>query len=203
MTLMEGDDAEDVLLARSGHEHDGASGRRFSTVPGGHPTAGGPDDQSPSIRDPRSTNGEIVVKNACGRTVLVASAAGYPLTQWVVRRFGRGGAVAVATISAGLLVRDVTLISSGAPGRLRRVPALLLWLEAVSAAVAVTAGLVVLEEERRGRRWAARGGSTPAERARRSAVAVLFGLHTLRFWIYLRPGQGRRRPDASTSAGVS
>ena len=34
-----------------------------------------------------------------------------------------------------------------------------------------------------------------AETARRFAVGALFGLHTVRFWIYLQPDQGRKRTN--------
>ena len=45
-----------------------------------------------------------------GRAVLVLSAAGYPLTEAVIRRFGRPGATVVAAICLGLLARDTVLI---------------------------------------------------------------------------------------------
>jgi hypothetical protein len=35
----------------------------------------------------------------------------------------------------------------------------------------------------------------PADAVRRLAIASLVGLHTARFWMYLRPGHGRRLPD--------
>jgi hypothetical protein len=37
--------------------------------------------------------------------------------------------------------------------------------------------------------------SGPRETMRRAAVGTLFGLHTLRFRIYLQPGQGLHPPD--------
>lgn len=130
-----------------------------------------------------------------GRAVLAASAAGYPLTQAVIRRFGRRGAVAVELISAGLLARDLTLIRSGAVGRLRRLPALLLWLETIAAAAATSAGLAALLSDRSRQPASPRrgGGSDPIGRA---ALGTLFGLHTIRFWIYLQPDRGRR-PDTA------
>jgi len=64
--------------------------------------------------------------------------------------------------------------------------------------VAVLAGLPPLRSVRP-------DGQAPPARAGavghvwRAAVATLFAVHTLRFWIYLRPDQGRRatRPDIS------
>jgi len=41
----------------------------------------------------------------------------------------------------------------------------------------------------------ARGDPRPPEIARRFAVGALFGLHTVRFWIYLQPDQGRKRSN--------
>jgi hypothetical protein len=62
----------------------------------------------------------------------------HPLTQQVIRSSGRKGAFAVEAIGVGLTVRDVGLIGSGAPSRLRRLPALLLRPETAAAAAAVS-----------------------------------------------------------------
>jgi len=82
------------------------------------------------------------------------------------------------------------MVASGAPGRLRRGPALLLWLELGAAVTAVATGLdprVAADSA------AVEPAGLPArETARRAAVSALFGLHTARFRIYLRPDQGRR-----------
>ena len=48
-----------------------------------------------------------------GRAVLVLSAAGYPLAEAVIRRFGRPGATVVAAVCVGLLARDAVLIGCG------------------------------------------------------------------------------------------
>jgi len=123
-----------------------------------------------------------------GHGVLVVSALGYPLTQAVIRRFGRRGAVVVEAACVGLLVRDVVLIAIGTPQVLRPGPAALLWLEAVAAAAAsATTARLVLDEETC---EAASGRPIGHEARRRGAVATLFGLHTVRFWIYLQPDQG-------------
>ncbi|HVM58595.1 MAG TPA: hypothetical protein VMT74_14130, partial [Gaiellaceae bacterium] len=111
-----------------------------------------------------------------GRLVLLLSAAGYPLTELAVRRLGSRGAVLTESVCAGLLIRDASMLAAGVPHRLRPVPAALLRLETGAAAAAVAAGI--------------RPARAPA--ARRTAVAALFALHTVRFWIYLRPDQGRR-----------
>ena len=63
-----------------------------------------------------------------GRAVLVLSGLGFPLTQQVIRRFGRPGAVVVQTVCGGLLVRDVAMIAAGVPdrvvtGSIRSIPA--------------------------------------------------------------------------------
>ena len=75
------------------------------------------------------------------RAVLVVSGLGFPLTQLVIRRFGRPGAVVVEVVCGGLLVRDAVLIATGVPGLLRRGPATLLWLEVATGVAAVLTGL--------------------------------------------------------------
>ena len=123
--------------------------------------------------------------------MLALSALGYPLTQLAIRLLGRRGAVVVEAACCGLLVRDVTMLACGVPRRLRRGPAALLWFEAAVAAAAALTGLgAVLEQDSRKR--AARLEQSRFEVLRRGSVGLLFALHTLRFWIYLQPGKGRR-----------
>ncbi len=125
-----------------------------------------------------------------GRTVLVVSGLGFPLTQLAIRRFGQRGALLVEGVAAGLVVR-VVLIAMGAPGRLRRGPAILLWLEALAAASAALAGVrLLLDDAARAEAVAAR--PTAFEAVRRGTIGTLFGLHTWRFRIYLQPDRGRR-----------
>ena len=88
-------------------------------------------------------------------------------------------------ICGGLAARDAWIVASGAPARLRPLPALLLRVE-LSVAVAATGLGLAAATSRSG------GRTTVMERRRRAAVAILFAVHTSRFWIYLRPGQGRR-----------
>jgi len=126
---------------------------------------------------------------ALGALILVLSGLGFPLTQLVIARFGRGGAVVAEGVSAGLLVRDIALVRLGAPRRLRRVPSRLLWCELAAAGAASVAGLVAVVSPR----------TSPSRRplgvlevVRQAAVGVLFGLHTYRLWIYLQPDRGLR-----------
>jgi hypothetical protein len=132
-----------------------------------------------------------------GQAILGLSGAGFPLAQVAIKRFGRRGAVLVAGVSAGLLARDVALIAAGAPDRLTPGPARLLWAETAAAAAATGAGLLLLRDPEvaaaRQRGWQA----PPMELVRRFAVGTLFGLHTMRFRIYLAPGSGRRNPEAA------
>ena len=124
------------------------------------------------------------MRRSIGFAVLGLSAAGFPLTQLAIRRWGRRGGAFVEAVCGGLLVRDAALIASGAPRRLRPTPAALLWCEAAAAGAAVTFGLPLLVSKR----------PLPSiETARRAAVGTLFGLHTLRFGIYLQPDRGLRR----------
>lgn len=125
-----------------------------------------------------------------GRVVLAISSAGPALCELAIRQWGRRGVAMVAVVCTGLAGRDLAMVATGVPGRLRRVPAALLYLELVAAGVGAALNW---------RRALQPEGPVPAgtapdavEVARRSAVAALFGLHTVRFRIYLRPDQGRR-----------
>ena len=128
------------------------------------------------------------MRREVGWLVIGASAVGYPLTEIVVRRGGRRGAVLVESVCVGLALRDASMVAGGSPERLQRIPAGLLYLElaaAVVASLAASRSLVVDE-----------GPDTPkpgvVEIVRRGAVCALFCLHTVRFHIYLGPDQGRR-----------
>ncbi len=126
-----------------------------------------------------------------GQAVLGLSGSGFALTQLAIRRLGWRGAIVTETVCVGLAVRDAAMIATGVPSRLRRGPALLLWLEMVAAGAAAGLGLrLVRGSDAATRATAAR--PDPLEVARRAAVGALFGLHTIRFRIYLRPDQGRR-----------
>ena len=127
-----------------------------------------------------------------GKVVLGLSAAGFPLTQLAIRRFGRGGAIVTEGVCVGLAIRDATMIVAGTPSRLRTVPAVLLWLELVAAVAAASLGLPVAVD----RQAVVRAGDSrqgQVEAARRTAVGALFALHTARFWIYLQPDRGLKR----------
>ena len=145
-----------------------------------------------------------------GQLVLGLSGAGYPLTQLVIRQFGRRGALIVEGVCVGLAVRDATMIAAGVPTRLRRGPAILLWLELVAAIAAIGLGLRPVVDPAAAKRS---GNRQPdrVESARRAAVGALFSLHTLRFRIYLRPDHGLKaaatgsdgiRPARSSAASM-
>jgi hypothetical protein len=120
---------------------------------------------------------------------------GYPLTRLVIGRLGRRGAVLVEAIAVMLLVRDAALVASGTPSVLRPAPARLLYLELVAAIAATLTGLRLVF----GRRTARSAGlsAIASELAPHASLVALFAIHTVRFWIYLRPDQGRKggRPD--------
>ena len=132
------------------------------------------------------------MRRAAGVTVLGLSACGYPLTQLAVRRFGVRGAAVVEAVCVGLALRDASMMAAGVPARLRAVPATLLRLELAAALAASLAGLHPLVGARRSAGEASPRAARSADAARRTAVAALFALHTIRFGIYLRPDQGRR-----------
>lgn len=118
--------------------------------------------------------------------LLGLSGAGFPLTQLAIRRSGRRGALLVAAVCGGLLIRDVALLRAGVQRRLRPGPATLLWFETGAAALAVLTGLrPVLSAE--ALRAATDARPSRFEALRRVAIGTLFGLHTLRFRIYLQP----------------
>ena len=136
------------------------------------------------------------MSESIGRLVLILSGMGFALTQFAIRRLGRPGALIVEGASAGLLVRDVAMIATGAPSRLRRAPAVLLWLEAAAGAAATLTCLPMVIDGR-ARDRARQPRADGFEALRRAAVGTLFGLHTMRFRIYLQPDHGRR-PAVST-----
>ena len=140
----------------------------------------------------RDNEQRVVVSPMIGSAVLAVSGVGFPLTQLVIRRFGKPGAVAVEALCGALLVRDAAMISAGTPGRLRRGPAVLLWLEAATAGAAVLTSLRPLVNAEATHRAAGQQPPDRFEVARRTAIGALFGLHTWRFRIYLQPGSGRK-----------
>ncbi len=144
------------------------------------------------VRQP--SRGRLAVNPRVGWVVLGLSGVGFPLSQLAIRRLGARGALVVEAACAGLLARDTALLAMGAPSRLRRGPAALLWLETVAGAAAVLAGVrpVVSAEARERARGAHRDRH---EAIRRAAIGALFGLHTLRYRIYLRPDHGLRYAD--------
>jgi hypothetical protein len=135
------------------------------------------------------------MKRVTGAIVLGLSACGYPLTQLAVRRWGVRGAAMAECVCAGLAIRDASMVAGGVPGRLRRVPAALLFLELGAGVVASLAGLSPLLSAQSADQTAS-AGTSAAGCVRRAAVAVLFAIHTVRFAIYLRPDQGRRPEQA-------
>jgi hypothetical protein len=134
-----------------------------------------------------------------GQLVLGLSGSGFALTQLAIRRLGRRGALVTESVCVGLAVRDAAMIATGVPARLRRGPAVLLWLEMVTAVTASGLGLRLLLGPA-GFERATAPRPDPLEVARRAAVGTLFGLHTMRFRIYLRPDQGRSPADEALAA---
>ena len=137
------------------------------------------------------------MRRASGSIVVALSAAGYPLTQLVIRRWGVRGAAAAECVCAGLAIRDASMVASGVPGRLRRFPAALLRLELAVGVVATLAGLHPLVSARSAGRSASaracavesvRGGPLPrCSRCTRLGSGFAFS----------RIGVGlSRRPDA-------
>ena len=135
------------------------------------------------------------MKRVTGAIVLGFSACGYPLTQLAVRRWGVRGAALAECACAGLAIRDASMVAGGVPGRLRRAPAALLFLELGAGVVASLAGLPTLLSLQPADQTAS-ARTSAADSIWGPADAVLFAIHTVRFAIYLRPDQGRRPEQA-------
>jgi hypothetical protein len=140
------------------------------------------------------------MRRPVGYLILALSGSGFPLTQFVIRRFGWTGALVVEGVAVGLLVRDAAMIAGGAPGRLQPVPARLLWLETATAGAAAAAGALLLADRTVGAARVAGWRVPRRELARRIAVGALFGIHTTRFRIYLEPGSGGRQVPSEVGA---
>jgi len=139
--------------------------------------------------NPTMTRAHTPTTTVLGGLVLVLSGLGFPLTQAVIARFGRRGALVAEGVAVGLLVRDAALVRKGLLARLQPLSRLLLWLELGAAALSTLAGLAAVARPSQGVRPTAPGA---LEALRRFAVGLLFGLHTYRFWIYLGPDHGLR-----------
>ena len=110
-----------------------------------------------------------------GKVLLSFSLAGLPLALFLLRRVGRRGGMLVTARCAVLFARDLTMIVTGAPAKLRTLPRLLLFIEATTSSVATV------------------------------TAAATFALHSARQAIYLSPGRGLRfssvqgeHPDSRT-----
>jgi hypothetical protein len=136
---------------------------------------------------------------ALGTGIAVVSGSGFPLSQILIARLGRPGAIAVAVVTAGILARDVSLVVTGRPAADAPRLAPLLYVETAVAAVATVTSLASitdagLEAARSRERWV--GG---VELLRRMSLGLLFGLHAMRFKQYLQlPGGRSAGQDASS-----
>jgi hypothetical protein len=138
---------------------------------------------------PTKTRARTPTTTVLGGLVLVLSGLGFPMTQAVIARFGRRGALVAEGVAVGLFVRDVALVRKGLPARLQPLPSRLLWLELGAAALSTLAGIAAVNRPSQRVQPTAAGG---LEALRRFAVGLLFGLHTYRFWIYLGRDHGLR-----------
>jgi hypothetical protein len=96
-------------------------------------------------------------------------------------------------------VRDVFLLASGTTHELKRGPAGLLDFEVVIGAVALGLTIRLVLDQKALEVAMGDGRSTP-DIVRRLATATVYGIHTARYTIYLRPDQGRRAPTAEPVA---
>jgi hypothetical protein len=130
-------------------------------------------------------------ERASGYVLLVAAAAGAVLGAKAPQRWGRaGGGLLLAGLSA-LLARDVAMIASGTPGRLRTLPRVLLFAETVCAGMGIAVGA---------RPWLMADPPQPVAvrgLAGSGLATATFTIHAVRQVIYLSPGQGRSGPLAA------
>jgi hypothetical protein len=147
---------------------------------------------------------------AVGRLLLGVSAMGLPLTLVATRRMGRLGRLCAEVGYGILLARAVIMVAGGAPRRMKRLTALLLYLELLADANGFIAGLWAwVWSPPRSPALAAttgesgRGGSISASwpgRVALAAAAPIYLLHTIRLAIYASPGRGLRAGSAERRA---
>ena len=135
----------------------------------------------------------LSAERASGYVLLVAAVTGAALATKAPQRWGRaGGGLLLAGLSA-LLARDVAMIASGTPRRLRSLPRALLFAETVSAGIGIAAGA---------RPWLMADPPQPVAltglAGSRLATAT-FTIHAVRQLIFLSPGQGRSGPGQGRS----
>ena len=160
----------------------------------------GPNPATSQASTPAAAAGRL------GTVLLVASAAGAPLSLLALRHLGRWGRVLVASGCAVLFVRDTTMVASGTPGRLRSLPRALLVAEVATSATAVATGVWPWLQDpsttARRRHNPCRVSPLRRHAPGRAAAALLgpaacatMAIHTTRFTIYLSPGLGLRSPS--------
>ena len=146
-----------------------------------------------------------------GKVLLSFSLAGLPLVLLLMRRAGRRGGIMVAAGCAMLFVRDITMVTAGAPAKLRTLARLLLFTEATTSGLATFAGLrawvwplfahrasfrraSVSQASRSDTRTTGQSAVIQSSQAAGSvatvAAAATFALHAARQAIYLSPGHG-------------
>ena len=144
--------------------------------------------------DPGGVDTSLNAERASGYVLLVAAVTGAALGAKAPQRWGRaGGGLLLAGLSA-LLARDVAMIASGTPRRLRPLPRALLFAETVCAGMGIAVGAQT---------WLVADRPQPVAltgRARSGLATATFTIHAIRQVIYLSPGQGRSDPRTSSSA---
>jgi hypothetical protein len=131
--------------------------------------------------------------------LLAAGTIGAPVTQFAIKHMGRTGAIVGAAGCGALLVRDAFLFASGTTHELKRGPAGLLDFEVVIGAVALGLTIRLILDDK-ALKVAMGGGRSTPDIVRRLTTAAMYGIHTARYTIYLRPDQGRRAPTAEAVA---
>ncbi len=121
------------------------------------------------------------------------SAAALPSAILLLRRFDRRGALVVEAGCAILLARDLTMVVTGVPARLRPLPRVLLVAELVTSGTAVAAGWRAINDSAGAVKPP---NDSPVAHLRTIAAAATFALHTVRQAIYVSTEiPGDRRAD--------
>jgi hypothetical protein len=145
----------------------------------------------------------VTMNPRISRVLLTLSALGSAISQQAIKRFGRPGAIGTAAVVNAVLVRDATLLATGATRQLKRGPACLLVVETALAGLASVFSIRLVCSQRALDMARGQGSSTP-EVVRKAALTALFAVHTGRYSIALRPDHGQRTAaETSAAAGAA
>jgi hypothetical protein len=156
-------------------------------------TIGGEEDETSTVSPP--TPRDVLL--------FAASASGVPIAALLLRYGGRRGGLLLEAASVVLGLRAATMIAAGAGGRLRTVPRLLLYTEAVVDGLAMVSGCWawVWEPFLRPKGLRPKAHIWVALVAITSWIAASI-VHTARMAIYISPDRGLRASAIDAVGGT-